>query len=359
MPEIHHVVVDGSNIATEGRSVPSLDQLDEAVQAYAAEDPQAQITVVVDATFEHRIPEIDRKRLEEAELHGEVVSPPAGTIGRGDAFVLQIAKRTGATVLSNDSFQEFQTEHAWLFDEGRLVGGKPVPGIGWIFTPRLPVRAVKNRQVSDQARMRTRRESTVLSNLEDCSTSILEDGKEVRLPSNYPDGSKPQIGDVWAPLSAPLIDVLGNAKIVGSAKAAKTPKTPKSPEATKATKATKTAKGAKTPKVTKAETSTTSNKSRTHVVNEALSFITFVTTYPVGSTFDGKVASFTSHGAMIEVEVPDESSLLCYLPLAKMSDPPPSKASEIVTKGKTYRFTLVGLDPSRRVGELELCKEQV
>ena len=46
----HHVVVDGSNLATEGRTAPSLKQLNEAVLAYMAEDPTALITVVVDAT---------------------------------------------------------------------------------------------------------------------------------------------------------------------------------------------------------------------------------------------------------------------------------------------------------------------
>ena len=51
----HHVVVDGSNIATEGRSMPSLQQLDEAVRAYIEVEPDALITVVVDATFGHRI----------------------------------------------------------------------------------------------------------------------------------------------------------------------------------------------------------------------------------------------------------------------------------------------------------------
>jgi len=73
------------------------------------------------------------------------VSPPAGAIGRGDRFLLQIADRTGATVLSNDSFQEFHGEYGWLFDEGRLLGGKPVQGVGWIFTPRTPVRGPKSR----------------------------------------------------------------------------------------------------------------------------------------------------------------------------------------------------------------------
>ena len=52
---LSHVVVDGSNIATEGRTKPSLNQLDEAIEAFAAEHPQADITVIVDATFGHRI----------------------------------------------------------------------------------------------------------------------------------------------------------------------------------------------------------------------------------------------------------------------------------------------------------------
>jgi hypothetical protein len=139
------VVVDGSNIATEGRSLPSLAQLDDAVRAYQAEHPDDTTIVVVDATFGHRIDQSERRAFEEAEAAGELVSPPAGAIGRGDRFLLQIANRTGATVLSNDSFQEFHGEYGWLFDEGRLMGGKPVQGVGWIFTPRTPVRGPKSR----------------------------------------------------------------------------------------------------------------------------------------------------------------------------------------------------------------------
>ena len=50
-----HVVVDGSNIGTEGRAMPSLHQLNEAVLAFISEHPDDKITVVVDATFGHRI----------------------------------------------------------------------------------------------------------------------------------------------------------------------------------------------------------------------------------------------------------------------------------------------------------------
>ncbi len=35
----HHVVIDGSNLATEGRSTPSLTQLDDAVAAFRERVP--------------------------------------------------------------------------------------------------------------------------------------------------------------------------------------------------------------------------------------------------------------------------------------------------------------------------------
>src|SRR3954469_11574077 len=141
-----HVVVDGSNIATEGRATPSLAQLDSAVRALLDEYPYEHTTVVVDATFGHRIDAKERKAFEEAVLQGEVITPPAGAIGRGDAFVLQIADRADADVFSNDSFQEFHGQYSWLFDEGRLVGGKPVPNVGWVFVLRAPVRGPTSRR---------------------------------------------------------------------------------------------------------------------------------------------------------------------------------------------------------------------
>src|SRR5579864_6146826 len=151
-----NVIVDGSNLATEGRSLPSLVQLDQAVREFLAENPDDIVTVVVDASFGHRIDPSELATYEEAEAAGELVSPPAGAIGRGDAFLLRIAEKTGATVLSNDSFQEFHGQHDWLFDKGRLIGGKPVPGVGWIFMPRTPVRGQKSREVVKEAKRKKR-----------------------------------------------------------------------------------------------------------------------------------------------------------------------------------------------------------
>ena len=57
-----HFVIDGSNLATEGRTEPSLAQLKEAVAAFHAEHPGAVATLVVDASFEHRIDPSERAR---------------------------------------------------------------------------------------------------------------------------------------------------------------------------------------------------------------------------------------------------------------------------------------------------------
>jgi hypothetical protein len=170
----HHVVVDGSNLATEGRTLPSLAQLTEAVDAFTAEHPGVTLTVVVDASFPHRIDPSEREAFEAAESSGRIVSPPAGAIGRGDGFLLQIADRTGAAVLSNDSFQEFHGTYAWLFDTGRLVGAKPVPGVGWIFSLRTPVRGEKSRQAVREAARPAKTPRVVADAIKEASADALE-----------------------------------------------------------------------------------------------------------------------------------------------------------------------------------------
>ena len=154
-PARRRIVVDGSNLATEGRTLPSLAQLSEAIDTFLEEHPgfkAEDVTVVVDASFGHRIDPSEVKDFEQAIEHGEMVTPPAGAVGRGDGFILRIAEKSGALVLSNDSFQEFHAERPWLFEPGRLIGGKPVPGVGWVFTPRTPVRGPRSRSVTAQSK---------------------------------------------------------------------------------------------------------------------------------------------------------------------------------------------------------------
>jgi hypothetical protein len=336
-------------------------------------------------------------------LNGEIVSPPAGAIGRGDAFVLRIAERTGAIVLSNDSFQEFHGEHPWLFDEGRLIGGKPVPGVGWIFTHRLPVRGVKSRAATAETRSKRDPESAPAK-----AAELAKAAKKAARRSSKK--SEPAVDSSWpiTPTSPPpagparkataLVDpTLSTAideavaealdppevkkaakaptKKKGAAKKASGPKkaaaTKKAP-ATKKALAAKKAPAGKTPVTKKAAAEAKApQRTRAHLaaaapvakkasaspppaVNEPLAFINFVATYPVGSTLEGEVVSFTSHGAMVDVALPDGGRLHCYIPLSAMGTPPPTKARELLNKGEVRTFVLAGLDPPRRVAELSL-----
>ena len=146
------MVVDGSNVATEGRTAPSLKQLNEAVLSFMNEFPNTKITVVVDATFGHRIDKRETAEFNSAINNNELVAPPAGAVGRGDGFVLTIAEKIGASILSNDSYQEFHEQYPWLFNAGRLIGGKPVPNVGWVFIERLPVRPSATKSVKKASR---------------------------------------------------------------------------------------------------------------------------------------------------------------------------------------------------------------
>jgi hypothetical protein len=388
LAETHHVVVDGSNLATEGRTFPSLEQLDEAVRAYASEDPDASIIVVVDATFEHRVGDAERDEVREAMLNGEVISPPAGAIGRGDAFVLRIAERTGATVLSNDSFQEFHGEHPWLFEDGRLIGGKPVPGVGWIFTPRLPIRGPKSRAATADARAKRDPESAPAkaAELAKAAKKAAKKGSKARksAPKQAPappvDTSWPITPAAPPPGRAKLSPVFSSAVDEAVEEALHPPEPEKSRGATKKNATAKKAAPEKRARAkrhgptggaargkdsqTKAEAGSGSGhdgrrqqKQRPApppAVNEPLTFINFVAAFPVGSTIQGEVVSFTSHGAMVDVPMPGGGELHCYIPLTAMGTPPPTKARQVLKKGEVRSFVLAGLDPPRRVAELAI-----
>lgn len=195
MTKISHVVVDGSNIATEGRSTPSLAQLEDAVAELRRDLPEAIVIVVVDATFAHRIDDGERERFEDAALRRDYVSPPAGAIGRGDAFLLRIAERVEGTVLSNDSFQEFHGEHGWLFDTGRLLGATPVPGVGWIFVPRSPVRGARSHvALRDARKARSQVEKAIEAATKEAVApdTVVTDGRRGRLAEPEPGPIAPR-----------------------------------------------------------------------------------------------------------------------------------------------------------------------
>ncbi len=375
-------MVDGSNLATEGRTSPSLNQLDEAVRAYAAEDPGSSIIVVVDATFEHRVSDAEREEVRQAMLNGEVISPPAGAIGRGDAFVLRIAERTGAIVLSNDSFQEFHGEHPWLFDDGRLIGGKPVPGVGWIFTPRLPIRGPKSRAATAEAKAKKDPESAPAKAAElarAAKKAAKKAGKAKKSTKKAPpvDTSWP-ITPATPPPGRAKVDPVFSSAIDEAVEEALHPPEPQKPRGAdhkhvakkaapqKSAKARRDRSTRKQSEGGRSEAAAPARDGQPAVpakrkgstpppaVNEPLAFINFVATFTVGSTVEGEVVSFTSHGAMVDVAMPGGGALHCYIPLTAMGTPPPTKARQVLKKGEVRPFVLAGLDPPRRVAELAL-----
>ena len=314
-----HVVVDGSNIATEGRSMPSLAQLSEAVGSFMEEYPDTAITVVVDATFGHRIDKSEVDEFEAGISNNELVAPPAGAVGRGDAFVLSIAHKVGASILSNDSFQEFHGEYQWLFDDGRLVGGKPVPHIGWVFVDRVPVRGPVSRKAtrgsgsSGRGRGRDRGRSG-----RDDDSSVRQGSKEASSPMP-------------------------------------TPKSPPPSSSSKKTAAKKTAakKGASKKNASKQTTpekdapKSTSKRAPKggEPVNELMPFLDFVEHHPVGTSVTGTVDAYSSHGAYVMI---GDTDVRGYVPLNMMADPAPRSAKKIMKQGESLTLVVVSFAPGRR-----------
>jgi hypothetical protein len=310
---VKHVVVDGSNLATEGRTLPSLQQLDEAVRAYQDEFKPMKVTVVVDASFPNRIDEAERAIFEEAVNAGEVISPPAGVIGRGDAFLLQIADRADAVVLSNDSFQEFHGQYGWLFDQGRLVGGKPVPHVGWVFMERSPVRGPLSRRSVSDAKKAAKKVAPAAA-----AAKVAEKAAKTSRPSEAKASEgRQRRGRGAAAQPAPAKKVALAAKV------------------TEETGSGRRRRG--------------SASGGVQPYNEALPFIEFVSAHPVGSTVQGEVERFASHGAYVMAD-----GARCYLPLKSLGTPAPRSAREVLSSGTTYTFVVHGFDTPRRGVDLTM-----
>ncbi len=312
-----HVVVDGSNIATEGRSMPSLTQLSEAVAGFMEEYPDTAVTVVVDATFGHRI---DKKELPEFEAgisNNELVAPPAGAVGRGDAFVLGIADKANAAVLSNDSFQEFHGEYSWLFDEGRLIGGKPVPHVGWVWVDRVPVRGPVSRKATRGSGSSNRRSS----------------GSRSRRGSSKDDTVRTGSKEASQPMPTPKSPPPGGATGSGRGDGDGDPSSKRGSGRSSAQASKKS--GASQKSAPKGD----------EPVNDMLPFLEFVEHHPVGTSVTGTVDAYSSHGAYITI---GDTGVRGYIPLRLMADPAPRSAKSVMKIGEAVTVVVVSFAPARR-----------
>ncbi|MBA2280112.1 MAG: S1 RNA-binding domain-containing protein [Acidimicrobiia bacterium] len=313
-----HVVVDGSNIATEGRTAPSLAQLDEAVREFVEQHGHETVTVIVDATFGHRIDEPERELFEEAILAGELVTPPAGTIGRGDAFILEVARRADADVLSNDSFQELHAEHPWLFEQGRLWGGKPVPAVGWVFVPRSPVRGIISRRAVQAAKKVARSRQPARA-----AVAAVEADVEVFDESSV------------APVAAGAAAETGDGRRRRRRGAGGS--SPSGSTSERGTRAVQPERAAAD------ERGDRGDRGPREPSNEQLAYASFVVEHPVGSVVTGVVDRFSSHGAYVSI-----GPAVGYVALKSLGDPPPRSAREVLSLGEERTFTVTRFDPTTR-----------
>ncbi|MEU9322826.1 Hsp70 family protein [Streptomyces canus] len=160
------LVVDGSNLAWIGRSPrqpgvygsddrPSYAQLLSARDALTSRFPDAVLHVVVDATFRHKVAEEERAAVDAALSKGDLIQPPAGTEGKGDALVTAIAEDTRGTVVTNDNYAELQNRYPWLRDKERVLGATLSQGT-WVFTPRTCVPPPRHRIVRAEVPQQSR-----------------------------------------------------------------------------------------------------------------------------------------------------------------------------------------------------------
>ena len=302
-------------------------------------------------------------------------------------------------------------EHPWLFDEGRLIGGKPVPGVGWIFTPRLPDPGPKSR------RPRPRR-AKAIPNRPGQGGRVGQGGQEggqapakkalAKWPTDWPmrrgaaAGARrpaPGQGETatcrapftrrWPRPSTPSDGHQGcgqedgatEGRSQGKAKARKATKkkdggrsrrlqegrggqeggTAKKAEPAKKASAAKkrpATKQASRPRRAPAASKPAKKggaeagaarsrrprprppiaKSRRQTpppaVNEPLSFINFVAAYPVGTTVEGEVVSFTSHGAMVDVAAARGRSPALLHPAQRHGRPAPDQGAPGADEGR-------------------------
>jgi hypothetical protein len=323
---------------------------------------------------------------------------------------LKIATRADAIVLSNDSFQEFHAEYPWLFEEGRLLGGKPIAGVGWIFTPRNPVRGPKSRAVRaraastddgvDEERPKigavraapsepakaTRRAAAARPTAKAAAkaparakapTAVRPARAKDTKPAPAAVEPKPKRTGSAAKATVAASDKPAKSTTTSKAPAASRSRTVKAPadqspraakaparatsvtsDATKATKAASASKSRATEQPAKRAAGgaapSTSKVANGKPVNSPRAFAALVDGHPLKSTVEGTVTTFTSHGAMITIQVGRGVEVVCYAPLAGLAKPAPTRARDVLKKGERRKFRIVAYDTKRRIAELTL-----
>jgi len=138
------IFVDASNVARSPGAAPDVQKLEKCREQLVLKFPDALIILVADASLPRLVDQDsqpqDKELFKKMMADDRVTVVPPGINGKADGFILNLVSDRGGVVVSNDSYREFHNDNPWLFEEGRLLGHTYVPGIGWQFSVRFPVR---------------------------------------------------------------------------------------------------------------------------------------------------------------------------------------------------------------------------
>ena len=309
---VNHVVVDGSNLATEGRTLPSLSQLDDAVRAFMGEFSPKAVTVVVDATFPNRIDAsrargVRRGRRSRRDHHA------AGGCDRSRRRVHPAGRRPR---------------------ERRRAVERLVPGVPRSVHVALRGGSAHRRQARAVRRLGVHAALTGARPDEPSCGERRQEGGQARRAGvgDRRAERRARPGGRRAKKAPAKAAPAGRAKKQAAAGQRQAPSPAKA-----AALATAPAEGGRSPPPWSWRRwrwwhrRWWRQRRSVSPYNDALPFIEFVGAHPVGSVVQGEVERFASHGAYVTVD-----GTRCYLPLKHLADPPPRSAA----RGPQLRFPL-------------------
>ena len=255
-----------------------------------------------------------------------------------------------------------------LFEEGRLIGGKPVPGVGWIFTPRNPVRGPKSRgavRATTKARAavaaadappaaRTRTAKIAAPAKKVAATKAAAKTTGARAPARKAAGGEGPRREVAVEQgSREVVAGEGVGQVGLAGEGAGQGDTEALAVTTGAAPPRRPPRGRRAPGRRDSKPVPPKTASR-EPVNTVRAYQAFVKAHPIKSRVEGEVTTFTSHGAMITVDVGRTQSVLCYAPLARLARPAPTRARDVLVRGERKTFRVAALDDARRIPEVGL-----
>ena len=225
-------------------------------------------------------------------------------------------------------------------------------GVGWVFTPRNPVRGVKSSRpvkkltvtLPDGAKPTI---GTTLTPVKTAKTpSVKKAVKAAKAPAKAVKKAVKAVEAIAKPVDAPVKKV---------AKKAVKKAAPARPTVKKQAKAGPVTSVAEVEVEVQSVAPAPVLRRGRHPVNPEKEFNAFKGAHKIGAKLEGEVSAFTSHGAVIQVGLKGGGHIECYAPTTLLGNPAPARARDVLKRGDVKSFRLINVDTERRIAELGLA----